>query len=96
MLMLLILLSFAYVQDNFGQKLPAYFWAIVFSIVNMGAVVVFGNDLPTAVFSSLILGVYAWGYFVVLRRFGEKVIWWVAICILGLLFPIALPFIFGQ
>lgn len=95
MLILLILLAFAYIQDNFGQKFPAYFWAIVFSIVNMGAVMVFGNDLPTAVFSSLILGIYAWGYFAILRRFGDNTMLWVILCALGLLFPIALPFIFG-
>lgn len=95
MLILLILLAFAYIQDNFGQKFPAYFWAIVFSIVNMGAVMVFGNDLPTAIFSSVILGIYAWGYFVVLRRFGDNIMIWVILCALGLLFPIALPFIFG-
>lgn len=89
MLILLILLALAYAQDSYGANQPAYVWALVFAIINF-IFGVMGGHLFASFVSAVILGLYAWGYFVVLRRFSDNTLLWLVICVLGLILPVLL------
>lgn len=85
MLQLLILLAFAYAQDNHGTY-PAYAWAVAYGVLSMLMTTMFGGQLMAVVGSGVALTVYAWGYFVVLRRMGV----WLMVCVAGLVVPLFL------
>lgn len=90
MLLLLLLLATAYIQDGIGKKQPAYFWAIVFAVACLIFLMVLGDEFVNATFMALIMGVYAWAYFKVLRIFGNSSIIWIIICLVGAILPILL------
>lgn len=50
----------------------------------------FGGQLMAVMASRMILTVYAWGYFVVLRRVGDNLVLWLMVCVAGLVVPLFL------
>lgn len=94
MLLLLILLAFAYIQDNFGRKQPVYVWAIEFAISILVLLVTLGDEFVSSTLMALILGIYAWIFFGVLRIFGSHVMVWGAICLVGTLIPMGISLLF--
>ena len=89
MLQLLILLAFAYAQDNHGTY-PAYAWAVAYGVLSMLMTAMFGGQMMAVMASGMILTVYAWGYFVVLRRAGDNLVLWLMVCVAGLVVPLFL------
>lgn len=85
MLQLLLLLVLAYLQDNY--EYPAFVWAILYGVMVAILNTLFGLGVISGLLSGVILGLYAWGYFLVLRRFGDNLIVWLMICVVGLLVP---------
>lgn len=94
MLQLLMLLGFAYAQDSYGQAYPAYVWAIIFGVASSLLSLVTGSPFLAVVIGGVMLTLYAWGYFAILRRFSDNTILWLMICIGGLIFPFLLPMLF--
>lgn len=89
MLQILILLVFAYAQDSYGNY-PAYIWAVMYGVVMLIGMMIFGLPILPALITGVLLGLYSWGYFGVLRRCDNTVVW-LAVCVFGLL----IPFVFG-
>lgn len=89
MLLLLLLLAVAYIQDGFGRKQPVYVWAVLFSVIALIFMMIIGDEFVTATFTSFIMGIYAWIYFGTLRYLGQKnSIVWAIICLVGAVLPI--------
>lgn len=91
MLPLIILLFMAYAQDNYGSQ-PAYVWAGGFALVNLVLALLSKSGLVGGVISAVILGLYAWGYFALLRRFSDQTALWLMLCLGGLVLPVILTF----
>lgn len=88
---LIVLLFMAYAQDNYGSQ-PAYVWAGGFAFINLVLTLMSGGGLVGGVLSAVILGLYAWGYFALLRRFSDQTALWLMICAGGLVLPIIFTF----
>lgn len=88
---LIILLFMAYAQDKYDSQ-PAYVWAGGFALIMLASSLMGGGGLVGGVVSAVILGVYAWGYFAVLRRFSDQTALWLLLCVGGLVLPIILTF----
>ena len=86
MFQLLMLLAFAYAQDNYGSY-PAHLWAMVYGMLNMLMMVMFGATMIATLVLGVILTIYAWVYFMILRRVRDNVLLWIIICLGGLLVP---------
>lgn len=91
MLQLLILLGFAYAQDNHGQNYPTYLWALVFGVVSSLLSLLMGSSLVEVLTIGAVLTLYAWGYFAMLRQCSDNTLLWLLICVGGLAFPFMLP-----
>lgn len=89
MFQLLMLLAFAYAQDNYGSY-PAYAWAVAFGVLNVLMMVALGGHLLAALVMGVVLTVYAWAYFLVLRRVGDNLGLWILVCLVGLVAPFLL------
>lgn len=79
MMSILLLIAFAYGLDTLGKNYPAYGWAIAFGVPFLGGLI-----------GSILAMLYAWGYFAVLRRFGDNTLLWFCLLIGGALM-IVLP-----
>lgn len=86
MFVLLILLAMAYAQDNYGRNLPTYVWAGMFALMNF-IIRMLGGVFLASLVLSVMLGLYAWGYFALLRRFSDQTLLWLLICLGGLILP---------
>ncbi|MDO1515920.1 MULTISPECIES: hypothetical protein [unclassified Neisseria] len=88
MLQILILLIFGKLQDSFDNY-PAWKWAVGYVLLNVIlSRVIDISALPVSIISSAILGLYAWGYFVLLRRVSDSLLLWLVILLVGALLPI--------
>lgn len=90
MLSILLLLAFAYGLDTLGKDYPAYGWAIAFGVVHLVLALVFGGSFLASVIGTVLAVLYAWGYFALLRRFGDNPLLWFILLIVGAMF-VALP-----
>lgn len=86
MLLMLLLLIFAYMQENMRAP-KLYLWAIAYGVASFLLSLAFGMKLLGAVIILPILIAYAWAYFWFLRRFGDNVFLWAIIAIVGAIFP---------
>lgn len=68
MLQMLILLAFAKLQDIvYAENSRAWQWALAYGIV-VFLFGIFSSSLVGALFGGVILGLYSWGYFALLRQ----------------------------
>ncbi|MFS6937461.1 hypothetical protein [Neisseria animaloris] len=88
MLQILLLLIFGKLQDRFDNY-PAWQWAVGYVLLNaILSQVVDISALPVSIISSAVLGLYAWGYFVLLRRVSDSLLLWLVILLAGALLPV--------
>ncbi|WP_066802166.1 hypothetical protein [Moraxella oblonga] len=87
---LILLLFMAYAQDNSNQ--PTYIWAGGFALINLVLTIINGGGLLGGVIGAVILGLYAWGYFAILRKFSDQTALWLMLCVGGLVLPIIAVF----
>lgn len=95
MMSILLLLGFAYGLDTLGKSYPTYGWAAAFGMVHAVLMLVFGTPFFGSVIGSILAALYAWGYFAVLRRFGDNTILWFCLLIGGALFVILPSLLFA-
>ncbi|OFN59776.1 hypothetical protein [Eikenella sp. HMSC061C02] len=85
LLHMLILLAFAKMQD-FAEDSYAWQWALAFAVVTF-LFGLFGGPLIAAAISTVIWGLYSWGYFALLRQMADSLILWLMVCIGGIMLP---------
>ncbi len=90
MMSILLLIAFAYGLDTLGKNYPAYGWAIAFGVAHLGLMLMLGVPFLGGLIGSILAMLYAWGYFAVLRRFGDNTLLWFCLLIGGALM-IVLP-----
>lgn len=87
MLTMLMLLAFGKLQELVYQEaLSAWHWALAFAALNL-ALALFGSPLLPALIGAAVLGLYAWGYFALLRVTADSLVLWLLIFIGGALMP---------
>ena len=82
---MLILLAFAKMQD-FAEDSYAWQWALAFAVVTF-LFGLFGGPLIAAAISTVIWGLYSWGYFALLRRLVDSLVLWLIVYIGGVILP---------
>ncbi len=92
MLDILLLLTFGKLQEFvYEETSSAWHWALAYAAA-VFLLSVFGGDLLGALLSALIMGVYAWGYFALLRVVVDNILLWILVFIGGALLPWLLLF----
>lgn len=94
MILLLILLIIANLQDSIGKQYPVYAWAIIFAVINIVFLMMSGDTMLNAIFMAFLMGCYAWSYFKALRIFGNHPTAWISICGVGALLPMVFSILF--
>ena len=94
MLPVFLLLLFGAMQNRPFPRIPALAWAAVFfGIIFLAGITVFRGE--TSLVATCALGFYAWGYFILLRRWRDKTRFVrIASYLAGALFPLTLIFLF--
>lgn len=90
MLEMLILLLFAKLQEYYETQTSAWQWAIAYAFTHLILNLLTGDNITVALINSLILGLYAWGYFLLLRRVSNHLILWLSVYIAGAILPLLL------
>lgn len=90
MITIVILLMLGKMQEYYADRSAAWMWAAAFAVVNILFSLSIG--IFAGLVSSVIVGLYAWVYFVLLRRFADKVPIWVVIYIAGAVLPLLIVF----
>lgn len=90
MLQVLLLLLLAKLQDHVCEGWPAWRWALLFAALTF----LFGikSGAGAALMGAAVSGLYAWGYFALLRRVSESVAIWLAVYLMGAVLPFVLAF----
>lgn len=94
MLPVFLLLLFGALQICLLPQIPALAWAAVFfSIIFLAGITVFHGE--TSLVATCALGFYAWGYFILLRRWQNKArSVRITLYLAGALFPLTLIWLF--
>lgn len=86
-LTMLMLLMFGKLQELVYQETSsAWHWALAFAAINL-VLALFGGALLPALIGAAVLGLYAWGYFALLRVTADQLALWLLIFIGGALMP---------
>lgn len=88
-----MLLLFGKLQDYFIESSSAWHWAAVLAVLQALMASFAGATAFGTLFAALILFVYAWAYFALLRHVTENLLLWLIILFLGALAPISVSFI---
>lgn len=86
-----IFLLVAKLQDFYADRAPAWKWAFGYALISG---LLDWRGLMPFVFGVVIVGLYAWGYFVLLRRFTDNLLLWIAIYLGGVALPVLIPLMF--
>ncbi|MBV7434805.1 hypothetical protein KRX19_07165 [Cardiobacteriaceae bacterium TAE3-ERU3] len=83
MLEMLIMMGIGRYQGELDDA-PAFYWALGFAVLaGLLALVMSGTfSVNAALTAFAVKGLFAWGYFVLLRRFGDSLALWYAIFLL--------------
>lgn len=90
----LILLVVARLQDVYADLAKAWQWA--FGYAFLSSILSLSDGIVIFLFSVLILSLYAWGYFVLLRRFTDNLLLWILIYLGGAVLPVILSFLLAK
>lgn len=90
---ILLLLAFAKMQEMASGS-RAWQWALGYTLVQAGLEVFLSGAVVSGMWlGSLLLFVYVWGYFALLRRVSDTVFLWLIVYIGGAFGPMGLAFI---
>ena len=84
----LILLIFGKLQDTFQETSRTWQWALAYGLVIF--LLSGGAPLLALIIGSAIVGLYAWGYFGLLRNLADNLMLWLLVFLAGPVFPIML------
>ncbi len=84
----LILLIFGKLQDTFQETSRTWQWALAYGLVIF--LLSGGASLLALIIGSAIVGLYAWGYFGLLRNLADNLMLWLLVFLAGPVFPIVL------
>lgn len=90
MITIVILLMLGKIQESYADRSATWMWAAVFAVVNMLFSLSIG--IFAGLVSGVVVGLYAWVYFALLRRFADKVPVWVSIYVAGAVLPLLIVF----
>ncbi|QNT58744.1 putative membrane protein [Neisseria musculi] len=82
------LLLLGKLQDSFQNRFPAWCWAVVFALFS--ALWSMSGNVGILIAGSVISGLYAWGYFVLLRKLSDRPVLWLAVYAAGGVLPFLL------
>ena len=88
MLDALILLLFGKLQDTFQDTSRTWQWALTYGVIVFLLSV--GASLPAMIAAGVIMGLYAWGYFKLLRNLADNLMLWLLVFLAGPVFPFVL------
>ncbi|MDO4640129.1 MAG: hypothetical protein Q4A84_00265 [Neisseria sp.] len=93
MVEILVLLAFGRMQEHFYQENShAWHWALAYAACGFLWSLVNSGEFFANLISSAIAGLYAWVYFVLLRRVADNLMIWLLVWIIGALLPIFIVF----
>ena len=84
----LILLIFGKLQDTFQETSRTWQWALAYGLVIF--LLSGGASLLGLIIGSAIVGLYAWGYFKLLRNLADNLILWLLVFLVGSALPLVL------
>ena len=84
----LILLIFGKLQDTFQETSRTWQWALAYGLVIF--LLSGGASLLALIIGSAIVGLYAWGYFGLLRNLADNLMLWLLVFLAGPVFPFVL------
>lgn len=84
----LILLIFGKLQDTFQETSRTWQWALAYGVIAflLGG----GTSLLGMIIGGVITGLYAWGYFKLLRNLADNLMLWLLVFLAGPVFPFVL------
>ena len=88
MLDALILLIFGKLQDTFQETSRTWQWALPYGVIVFLLSV--GASLPAMIAAGVIMGLYAWGYFKLLRNLADNLMLWLLVFMGGAVLPMLL------
>ena len=88
MLDALILLIFGKLQDTFQETSRTWQWALAYGVIAflLGG----GTSLLGMIIGGVITGLYAWGYFKLLRNLADNLMLWLLVFLVGAVLPMLL------
>ncbi len=87
----LILLIFGKLQDTFQENSRTWQWALAYGVIAflLGG----GTSLLGMIIGGVITGLYAWGYFKLLRNLADNLMLWLLVFLVGAVLPVVLSYI---
>ena len=87
----LILLIFGKLQDTFQETSRTWQWALAYGVIAflLGG----GTSLLGMIIGGVITGLYAWGYFKLLRNLADNLMLWLLVFLVGAVLPVVLSYI---
>ena len=84
----LILLIFGKLQDTFQETSRTWQWALAYCVIAflLGG----GTSLLGMIIGGVITGLYAWGYFKLLRNLADNLMLWLLVFLVGAVLPMLL------
>ena len=84
----LILLIFGKLQDTFQETSRTWQWALSYGVIAflLGG----GTSLLGMIIGGVITGLYAWGYFKLLRNLADNLMLWLLVFLVGAVLPMLL------
>lgn len=86
MFLILLLLVFAYAQDDSNK--PTYLWATGFGAIQFAFMMASGVGIVWTALITAPMTMYTWGYFALLRHVSDNTVLWLLVCVAGLLTPL--------
>ena len=86
----LTLILIGYIQDKLEDSTEPWHWAIFFSVITFAFSIFQSGSLLLSLITTLILGLYSLGYFILVRKFSDSIFLWL-LCLIGGAF--LLPFL---
>ena len=84
----LILLIFGKLQDTFQETSRTWQWALAYGVIVF--LLSGGASLLGMIIGGVITGLYAWGYFKLLRNLADNLMLWLLVFLAGPVFPFVL------
>ena len=87
----LILLIFGKLQDTFQETSRTWQWALAYGVIMF--LLSSGASLLGMIIGGVITGLYAWGYFKLLRNLADNLMLWLLVFLVGAVLPVVLSYI---
>ena len=84
----LILLIFGKLQDTFQETSRTWQWALAYGVIMF--LLSGGASLLGMIIGGVITGLYAWGYFKLLRNLADNLMLWLLVFLVGAVLPMLL------